>query len=736
MEFRVSIPTVEKTKSFLAKAGVIGLIYFITAYLGTFIIPYIDAISFFELPAIALAGAIVVRYGWTGILGCVVGSLLFHLLKMPWQLAAILAIGSGISAFIFNYLLRLLRPSVVTINQVSTVAAFAFVAAPIASAVHTVISILSMQWLGFTFWDSIAQTMMAWWFSELLLSYLTVPLLLSIFAFQKIYFEIHEKLEMATAFVAMVIVSWLILAYGHMLASSEIIIFVLLAFVLLAALRFKTIVTHAAIFMAALIAFATLIFNVDHINSELYSNAVFTLKIGLIPMALGGLFVASAFTERHNAEAELNKLANHDPLTSLPNRTYFQHFLTHSLAQASRQKQQVYLLFIDLDRFKKINDSEGHELGDAVLRLIATRLNEILRADDFVARLGGDEFAVVYTHPPINNAASNLARKIIGIISESFELQGRRYSVGASIGISVYPNDATDAHALLRHADLAMYQAKSKRSGFEYFSEEMNVYAHEQLAIENGLRQALEKGELLLMYQPKVDLRTNQVVGLEALVRWLTNAGVLTSPDKFIPIAEETGLIVPIGRFVIREACEQWVRWYEAGLNPPPVAVNISPRQFSDLSLISDILEIIKTTRMNPAMLNVEITESATMDDPEMTMEILAEMRALNLHLYIDDFGTGHSNLGQLRRLPIDAVKIDKSFINDVLTNNDDAEIVTAIINLAHALKIRVVSEGIETKAQLAFLRELGCDEIQGFLVSKPVSHSQVETFFNKTIKL
>jgi diguanylate cyclase (GGDEF)-like protein len=505
--------------------------------------------------------------------------------------------------------------------------------------------------------------------------------------------------------------------------------------VLLAALRFRTIVTHVAIFIAAQIAFVSLILSVESIHSDLYTQAIFTLKIGLIPMALGGLFVASAFSERHYAEAELNKLANHDPLTSLPNRTYFQDFLTHCLAQAYRQKQQVYLLFIDLDRFKKINDSEGHEVGDAVLRIIAKRLNEILRADDFVARLGGDEFAVLYTHPPINNAASNLARKIIGIVSEPFELQGRRYSVGASVGISVYPNDATDANALLRQADLAMYQAKSKRSGFEYFSEEMNVFAHEQLQIENGLRQALEKGELLLMYQPKVDLRTNQVVGLEALVRWLTNTGVLTSPDKFIPIAEETGLIVPIGRFVIREACEQWVKWNDAGLNPPPVAVNISPRQFSDLSLISDILEILKMTRMNPAMLNVEITESATMDDPEMTMQILDEMRAINLHLYIDDFGTGHSNLGQLRRLPIDAVKIDKSFINDVLTNNDDAEIVTAIINLAHALKIRVVSEGIETKAQLEFLRELGCDEIQGYLVSKPVSHSQVETFFNKTIK-
>jgi diguanylate cyclase (GGDEF)-like protein len=735
MEFKVNIPTIEQVKPFLAKASVIGLIYFCVAYLGAFITPYIDAISFFELPAIALAAAVALRYGWAGILGSILGSLFFHLLNMPWQLAATLAVGSGTAAFLFSYFLRLFHPSVVNINEVSIVAVFAFIAAPISSGLHTVISIFSMQALGFTTWDSLVQSMFTWWFSELLVSYLTVPLLLSIFSYRKMYFQIQEKIEMGATFFGMVIVSWLTVKYGHMLGSSQVAIFVLLAFVLLAALRFRTIVTHAAIFIAALIAFLSLILSVENIHSDLYAQAIFTLKIGLIPMALGGLFVASAFSERHYAEAELNKLANHDPLTSLPNRTYFQDFLTHSLAQAYRQKQQVYLLFIDLDRFKKINDSEGHEVGDAVLRIIAKRLNEILRADDFVARLGGDEFAVVYTHPPINNAASNLARKIIGIISEPFELQGRRYSVGASVGISVYPNDATDANALLRQADLAMYQAKSKRSGFEYFSEEMNILAHEQLQIENGLRQALEKRELLLMYQPKVDLCTNQVVGLEALVRWLTNTGVLTSPDKFIPIAEETGLIVPIGRFVIREACEQWVKWNDAGLNPPPVAVNISPRQFSDLSLISDILEIIKMTRMNPAMLNVEITESATMDDPELTMQILAEMRAINLHLYIDDFGTGHSNLGQLRRLPIDAVKIDKSFINDVLTNNDDAEIVTAIINLAHALKIRVVSEGIETKAQLEFLRELGCDEIQGYLVSKPVSHSQVETFFNKTIK-
>lgn len=736
MELKFSTLTIAQIKPILVQSGYIALVYFAVAYLGSFIAPYIDASAYFELPAIALGAVIAVRYGWVGILAIVVGSLAFHLLKMPFALALTLAIGAGVAAFVFYYFIKLPKTSVPVINQVSVVAIFGFVATPLASATHAVITILSMQVFGFVVWQNMTNSLMSWWFNELVLAYISVPLLLSMYSYQKHYFTQQDKNESAVVFFTMCIVSWLTIQYGEFLGSSEIIIFVLLGFVLLSALRFKAIATHSAIFVAALIAFVSVVYKFEQINTALYAHAIFTLKVGLVPLALGGLFVASAFSERHHAEAELNKLANHDPLTALPNRTYFQDFLAHSLAQAQRQRQQVYLLFIDLDRFKKINDSEGHEIGDAVLKIIARRLNDILRADDFVARLGGDEFAVVYNHPPVNNAASNLARKIINIVSEPFELDGRRYSVGASIGISVYPNDAVDSNALLRQADLAMYQAKSKRSGFEYFSEDMNELAHEQLQIENGLRQALEKGELLLMYQPKVDLRTNQVVGLEALVRWLTNKGVLTGPDKFIPIAEETGLIVPIGRFVIREACEQWVRWNNAGLNPPAVAVNISPRQFSDLSLIGDILEIIKMTGMNPSMLNIEITESATMEDPEMTMEILAEMRALNLHLYIDDFGTGHSNLGQLRRLPIDAVKIDKSFINDVLTNNDDAEIVTAIINLAHALKLRVVSEGIETKEQLAFLRELGCDEIQGYLVSKPVSHSQVETFFNRTIFL
>jgi diguanylate cyclase len=741
MELRINIPSVKdikasfsQIKTFFAKSGLLGFVYFLCAYLGTYVSPYIDTFKHFEMPAIALAAAFSIKYRWAGIVGAAIGSSLFHLLNAPLNLALTLGASAGACAFLFSYLFKLFIDSE-NINKVSSVAAFAFVATPIACVAHTIFSIVGMQTSNLVQFDYIVQDALSWCFNELLIAYITVPLLLSLLSYKKMYFTTQEKLEVSTIVIGMGIAAWFFIHYQQLLNSSDTIIFVLLGFVLWAGLRFKIIVAHVAIFIAAIVAFIIII-NQDSLPAIAYSNAVLGLKFGLLPLALSGLFVAAAFSERHNAEAELNLLANHDPLTGLPNRAYFHDFIGRSLAHAQRQRHQVYLLFIDLDRFKKINDSQGHDVGDAVLKIIANRLNDILRGDDFVARLGGDEFAVIYTHPPVKNAASNLARKVIGIVSEPFDVGDRRYSVGASIGISVYPDDAKDATALLRQADLAMYQAKSKQSGFEYFSDEMNILAHEQLQIENGLRQALENDDLLLVYQPKVDMRSNLVVGLEALVRWQTPDGVIIGPDKFIPVAEEAGLIVPIGRFVIRAACQQWVKWNDDLLNPPAVAVNISPKQFSDPALLSDIRHIIESTGMEPSMLHVEITESATMDDPEMSLEILQAMRELKLHLYIDDFGTGHSNLSQLRRMPIDAVKIDKSFINEVLTNDDDAEIVLAIINLAHALKLRVVSEGIETKAQLDMLRGLGCDEIQGYFITKPQPPDKIHSFFNRKINI
>lgn len=744
MNFKNHIPSLEQTKSFLLSLGAIGLGYLVTAYVGTYFLSYIKAADFFEISAIAIAAVVALRYGWAGIVGSFVGSLFYHILTLPWQIALALALSTGLSSLLFRYLFRLFHPPVIVINQVTVVATFAFVVTPIVCAVHTVSTTLILHYYNLIDWDGLALRMLMWWFDELLIAYLMVPLVLSLMSYRKLYyskvfyshFSIQEKTEATAIFLGMTAVSLLAMHFNQLLGSSEILVLVLLLFVLWASLRFNSTIAHLAIFTAAIFAFITVIFGDYPYNAELYSQSLLMLKIGVTVMILGGLFVAAAFSERNYVETELSKLANHDPLTGLPNRMYFQDFMSRSLSHAQRQKHQVYLLYIDLNRFKKINDSEGHELGDAVLQLVANRINDILRGDDFAARLGGDEFAVVFTHPPVNNAASNLARKIINIISEPFELNEKRFSVGASIGISVYPNDTNDANSLLRQADLAMYQAKSKQSGFEYFSEEMNVLAHEQLQIENGLRQALDKKELLLMYQPKIDLRTNEVVGLEALVRWVTKTGEIIDPEKFIPIAEDAGLIIPIGQFVIHTACSQWVKWNYQGLNPPPIAVNISPRQFSDPSLLENIKKLINLTGMESSKLHVEITESATMDDPEKTLATLKQLHELKLSLYIDDFGTGHSNLGQLRRFPVDALKIDKSFINNILTNDDDAEIVAAIINLAHALKLRVICEGIETKAQLTLLRSLDCDEIQGYLISKPLLPDQVKLYFNKKIDL
>jgi len=301
-------------------------------------------------------------------------------------------------------------------------------------------------------------------------------------------------------------------------------------------------------------------------------------------------------------------------------------------------------------------------VGEQVLCIVANRLDEQLRADDFVARLGGDEFAVILTHAPAARAASRVAHKLLQALAKPFKLAQRRYAIGASIGISVYPDDGLDAHTLLRQADLAMYQAKHRRSGIEYFSDELNTVAQQLQTLESGLRQALERNELALAYQPKVDLASGRVVGLEALVRWLPRAGFSVGSEQLIPVAEETGLIVPLGRWVVRAACEQWIVWRDAGCDPPPVAVNLSPRQFSDVRLIDDIDAILTETGMPPAYLQLEVTESAAMDNPIRSFGMLEALRQRGLHVYIDDFGTGYSNLGQLKRMPIDALKIDTEF--------------------------------------------------------------------------
>ena len=730
---RLALPSTAEVRDFFLVVGLTALAYALTGWLSLKFATYFSDVIAAVWLAAGIGAMASLRFGAAGVLGVLLGSFAVYGQALQLENAFRLALGAAVGAGITGYLPRFLQPFSSFLDYVPSVAKFALIAAPLGCAVSALVGILSLHYFGDLPASMVLRGLLVWWLSNLLGVYLVAPLLLTASRWDLLPTNQSARLEALVLVLSMLLLTLAMMQYVTPLRSAEIVLFILLPGVLWAALRFSVTGASLAIFLSALIVMGISVVSLGGLGPGTMPRDVFALQISMMTMALGGLFVSAALTERRYSEMRLDMLANHDPLTGLPNRSYFQDFLGHSLSRAQREKSQVSLLYLDLDRFKHINDSQGHEVGDQVLTIVASRLDEQLRADDFVARLGGDEFAIIMTHPPASRAANRVARKLIAALAESFKIGQRRYAIGVSVGISVYPDDGLDANTLLRQADLAMYQAKQRRSGVEYFSDELNTVAQYQLTLETGLRNALERNELELMYQPKVDLLNGKVVGLEALIRWLPRAGGIIGPNLFIPVAEETGLIKPLGRWVVRAACEQWIAWRDSGLNPPPIAINLSPRQFSDPHLIDDIDDILNDTKMDSAYLQLEVTESSAMENPELTNTMLAALRQRGLHIYIDDFGTGHSNLGQLKRMPIDALKIDKSFVDDVLTDTDDAEIAIAIIRLSHALNLRVVAEGVESVEQVAFLKQNGCDEIQGFVVSKPHTPDKVSALFAQT---
>jgi diguanylate cyclase (GGDEF)-like protein/PAS domain S-box-containing protein len=432
-------------------------------------------------------------------------------------------------------------------------------------------------------------------------------------------------------------------------------------------------------------------------------------------------------TARNAAEQNMLYLASHDALTGLPNRSLLQDRIYQALAQAYRSGQRVAVLFIDLDQFKTINESLGHEVGDHLLQEIAKKLPICLRDEDTVARQGGDEFIVVL--PSIDDAedAAPVSQKLLEILAEQFLVDGHELHTSASIGISVFPEDGEDVETLLKNADTAMYHAKRLgRNTSQFFAAHMNQVIEERLSLETSLRRALERGELLLHYQPLVDLRTGIVVGMEALVRWQHPQSGLISPEKFIPIAEETGLIIPIGEWVLQTACQQHKAWQDQGIFLPQMAVNLSPRQFRQKNMVDTIGGIIRDSGVEPQFIGLEITEGMVMENADDAVRTLHALSDTGIQLSIDDFGTGYSSLSYLKRFPIDKIKIDQSFVRDIATDPDDAAIVTAIIAMAHSLNVKLVAEGVETAQQFDFVRERDCDEYQGYYFSKPLSAEDV----------
>jgi diguanylate cyclase (GGDEF)-like protein/PAS domain S-box-containing protein len=441
--------------------------------------------------------------------------------------------------------------------------------------------------------------------------------------------------------------------------------------------------------------------------------------------------VSREITHQKIAEQRIEYLATHDALTGLPNRVMFSQLLSAAILTARRYERRFAVMFVDLDRFKFVNDSLGHGAGDKLLQEISARFRRVLRASDVLARLSGDEFVLLIHEAKDTVQTAAAARKLISAAIKPFLLNGQECRVTASIGIAMFPGDGEDEQMLMKNADSAMYHAKAQgKNNHQFYSQGIRSSSLERLSLETHLRHALERNEFALHYQAKLDLKSGAITGVEALLRWHNPVLGMVSPNHFIPVAEETGLIVPIGRWVLRTACAQIVAWKKAGLPPICVAVNLSPRQFANERLLAEIADALKDSGIEPHLLELEITEGMVIGDTAAAVQLLTAIKHLGVRLAIDDFGTGYSSLGQLKNFPIDTLKVDRSFIRDIVNNAEDKAITEAIIAIGKTLAMTVVAEGVETGDQEAFLRSRACDEMQGYHFSKPLPADKFAELF------
>jgi len=465
------------------------------------------------------------------------------------------------------------------------------------------------------------------------------------------------------------------------------------------------------------------------VNNRWLAITIAVLALALLTITTL-LLVYDAYLERsrayneklEKANAQLQHVATHDALTGLPNRLLLADRLAQAIAQAQQKNGRFALMVVDLDRFKAVNDSLGHLAGDALLGEVAQRLQAVLRRTDTLARLGGDEFVLIVNDITGPQDVESVIRKVLDDIGRPVHLASLEVHTSPSIGISLYPDDGTDAETLLKHADAAMYHAKKMgRNTFQFFAPAMNAFTRERLELEGDLRRALREGEFELYYQPKVDVATGWIDSAEALIRWNHPRRGLIAPGEFIPLAEETGLIVPIGEWVLRQACSQARAWHAGGLDGLRVAVNLSALQFQQRNLLQMVRAALASAALDARYLELELTESALIQNTEQSIRILRRLGKLGVRISIDDFGTGYASLNYLRYLPLHKLKIDCAFIREIATSRDDAAIVRAIVSLAHSLRLQVIAEGVETSEQLEFLRALGCDQYQGYYCSAPM---------------
>jgi diguanylate cyclase (GGDEF)-like protein len=545
------------------------------------------------------------------------------------------------------------------------------------------------------------------------------------------------SLTWAQTLAAIAVVMYTAYHFDHSRGLALMMCLVILAF---GTFRFsmREFITAAGIMLAAyaLVINALLWLKPDVVNVWLEAYQWLTLALVLPTFAVvGGRLselrrrVRRTNDELSSALALIQKMATHDTLTSLPNRALFNETLVHAIGQAGRHQRSLALFFMDMDRFKNINDTLGHGVGDRVLQEVARRLTASVRTSDLVARLGGDEFVLLVEDFRDTGDLADIAAKVLAGFESTFTVDGQELALSASIGICTYPVDGLDAPTLLSNADIAMYRAKDQgRNRHCFYAAELNKLSQERLSLEAALKHALERQEIEVFYQPKIGFGDGRVTGVEALIRWRHATLGLLLPDKFVPLAEETGLIIPIGYWTLRRVCERARKWQDQGIDLP-IAVNLSASQFHQPELVKELAGILRASGVSARTLELEITESMVMRDPERAVTVMEALRAMGVQLSIDDFGTGHSSLGYLKRFPIDRLKVDRSFVRDLPHNGDDVAITRAVIAMAHSLKMSVVAEGVEHQHQFDLLRAEGCDEFQGYYCRPPLEEQDLMRF-------
>ncbi|MES2364584.1 MAG: EAL domain-containing protein [Pseudomonadota bacterium] len=739
-KFRVPaglVPNMRWLAETLALAGTYVLIARLGLWMAAYMHPSISVIwpaSGLALAALALFG----RRLWPGIL---LGAFIASWIDLDWPVALITAAGNTLEALLAVWLLNRFDKFQSNLERVHDVIKLALFAAPISSLVGAAAGVATLAIYGQLPEAHLIQTGWSSWLANIIGFLLFAPPIMVGWHTWRSGNRSAPVLEFWAVLALMLILTSLPIVGLDILPGLNGGHYLLFVFVIWAALRLGLPATTLVTLCAAALAIVPAIMSngalVDYIAYPLLVN----LQVMLIMIALSGLLVAAAITERKLTEWRLDQLARFDPLTGLANRAAFQEYLDRVTAHAQRHGGNVALLYLDLDHFKNINDTLGHQAGDELLRIVAARIKAGVRNEDYVARLGGDEFTVLVVGNQAARAAASVAQKILETLNEPINLLGRDYIVSASIGISALRGSVTttggtvvldDAQELMRQADTAMYRAKRQHGGFLYFNSSMNVAGKRQLSLESGLRRALEQNEFEMYYQPKIHLAKDHITGVEALLRWHHPRSGIIGPDRFIADIEATNLIEPVGEWALREACQQMMAWCRAGLDGQRVAVNLSARQFAQPDLLLVLDQILQETGLPASKLELEISETTAMGDAAQTLKVLTALKQRGVYLCIESFGTGYSSVSYLKRFPIDSIKIDQSFIHDLESDHDAATIVSAIIQLAHSMGISVIAEGVETTGQRDFLARHGCDEIQGFLFSMPLPAEDYAELFGQ----